>query len=109
MSHGQVLCFDFTGDGQRDVAFTMWGAMNRGAHLWAAFRRTATGWERVRYSADCCGAHRSFGVGIGIRRQGKTLLVDQPIHWQRPNEGTRTGEWEWRDGRLKLRATSSSR
>jgi hypothetical protein len=107
--YGQVLCFDFTGDGRRDVAFTMWGAMNRGAHLWAAFRRIPHGWARARYRADCCRSHRSFGISIGIRRSGTTLLVDQPIDWQRPNNGTRTGEWQWHDGRLRLTGVHKSK
>jgi hypothetical protein len=114
VNYGQVVCFDFTGDGRRDVAFTMWAAMNHGAHLWAAFRRTAHGWARARYSADCCGAHRSFGMGIGIRRSGRSLLVDQPIYRRRdaaccPSGGIAAGVWEWRSGRLKLTAVHKSK
>jgi hypothetical protein len=42
-----VICIDFTRDGRKDIVFTVWAAMNHGAHYWAAFRRTNGGkWDQ---------------------------------------------------------------
>lgn len=113
--YGQEMCFDFTGDGRRDIVFTMWAYMNHGAHYWAAFRKTRHDWKRVAYKTDCCGKrHRGGGTGIGISRSGRTTIVNEPVYRRRdaaccPSGGERSGEWAWRSGRLRLVATHRKR
>jgi hypothetical protein len=106
---GQVICYDFTGDGRRDLVFTVWAYMNHGAHYWAAFQATPSGWARSAYRSDCCGRDKRFGgLGIAISRSGNELVIEQPAYAADdplccPSQGTRTGIWKWRrSGRLSL-------
>jgi hypothetical protein len=109
---GQTLCFDFTGDGQKDIVFSGWEYANNGAHYWAAFRATATGWTRVIFKRDCCRVRRA--TKIRIARSGATLVVRQPIyrkadHGCCPTGGTRTGRWRWTGSTLKLVSTTDTK
>jgi hypothetical protein len=104
---GETLCFDLTGDGRRDIVFTGWEFMNHGAHYWAAFRATANGWRRMKFKRSCCRADPRAGVGLGLHRGGRTLIVRQPNYEPDdaaccPTGGTDEGRWRWRRGRLEL-------
>jgi hypothetical protein len=97
---GQTQCFDFTGDGRRDIVFTGWEFMNHGAHYWAAFRATRTGWVRVKFKRGCCRANPRFGAGISIRHAGREIIVTEPVYAPDdpaccPSLGTKTGTWRW--------------
>jgi hypothetical protein len=111
---GQVLCFDFTGDGRTDIVFTSWGAMNHGAHFWSAFRRRSGSWKRVAFKRDCCGRHAgSLGIGLEIGHRGRTIVVREPVYRGSdplccPTGGMRRGRWRWHSGRLRLVGTSHS-
>lgn len=98
--NGQTLCFDFTGDGRKDIVFSGWEAMNRGAHWWAAYRATRTGWARVKFKRGCCRANPKFGSGIQLRRSGREIVVTEPVYAPDdpgccPTLGTKTGTWRW--------------
>ena len=106
---GQTLCFDFTGDGRKDIVFTGWLFRNRGAHYWAAFRARGSTWSRVIFKRDCCTMRQTSGMKI--RRLGRVLVVTQPIYAAKdnvccPTGGTRTGRWRWRAMQLKLVSTT---
>jgi hypothetical protein len=97
---GQTQCFDFTGDGRRDIVFTGWEFMNHGAHYWAAFRATRTGWIRVKFKRGCCRADPRFGAGIVIGHAGRRIIVTEPVYAADdpaccPSRGTKTGTWRW--------------
>jgi hypothetical protein len=109
---GQTLCFDFTGDGRKDIVFSGWLYANNGAHYWAAFRATATGWTRVIFKRDCCRVRRA--TKIRIARSGATIVVRQPIYHKAdpgccPTGGTRTGRWRWTGSTLKLVSTTDAK
>jgi hypothetical protein len=100
---------DFNRDGRKDIVFTVWTAMNHGAHYWAAFRRTARGhWKRAAFESDCCGGHHRFGgMGIAVRRAGNVIVVSQPIYRPGdggccPSGGTNARAWAWRRGKLRI-------
>lgn len=104
---GQALCFDFTGDGRRDLVVTRWEAMNHGAHYWAAFKHVGSRYVRLVGRHDCCSAKPNFGMGIAIRRQGPDIVVEQPVYrsddaYCCPTGGSKLGRWSFRGGRLKL-------
>jgi hypothetical protein len=101
------LCFDFTGDGRKDIVFTGWEAMNHGPHYWAAFRATASGWARVKFKHSCCRSNPRLGAGIQIARSGDTIIVTEPKY--RPSDpaccptgGTNEGDWRWQRRQLAL-------
>jgi len=107
---GQTLCFDFTGDGRRDIVFTGWIFRTQGAHYWAAFRARGNSWSRVTFRRDCCTAREASG--IKVRRLGRVIVVTQPIRKATdkaccPTGGTRTGRWRWNGTTLKLTSTST--
>jgi hypothetical protein len=104
-----VRCMDFTRDGRKDIVFTVWTAMNHGAHYWAAFRKTTHGhWKRVAFKSDCCGGHHRYGgLGIAIQRAGSVIVVSQPIYKKNdgaccPSGGTKSRAWAWRHGKLRI-------
>jgi hypothetical protein len=108
---GQVKCFDLTGDGRQDIVFSGWEFMNHGAHYWAAFRATRTRWVRMKFKRSCCRADPRVGVGLFLKRSGRTLIVRQPIYRSSdpaccPTGGTRTGTWQWRHRMLALTDTT---
>lgn len=108
---GQTLCFDFTGDGLKDIVFSGWIFANDGAHYWAAFRAGAEGWTRVIFKRDCCRVRRA--TKIRIARSGATVVVRQPIFREKdrgccPTGGTRTGRWRWNGVTLKLAGTTDA-
>jgi hypothetical protein len=109
---GQTLCFDFTGDGRRDIVFSGWVYANHGAHYWAAFQARADGWTRVIFKRDCCRVRRA--TGMRISHSGATLIVSQPIYRKGdpaccPMGGTRTGRWRWTGAMLKLISTTDKK
>ncbi len=104
---GETLCFDFTGDGRKDIVFTGWVAMNHGAHYWAAYRATRSRWVRVKFKGGCCRADPRTSPGIVIARSDDDIVVSQTIY--RPGEplccptgGTRIGVWSWQGKNLAL-------
>jgi hypothetical protein len=108
---GQTLCFDFTGDGSRDIVFSGAEFANNGAHYWAAFRSRGDGWVRVIFKRDCCRVRRA--TKMRIARSGATIVVRQPIFRTAdrgccPTGGTRTGRWRWTGSVLKLISTTDS-
>lgn len=108
---GQTLCFDFTGDGRRDIVFTGLIFRTRGAHYWAAFRARGNNWSRVTFKRDCCTVRQANG--IKIRRVGRVIVVTQPIYKATdktccPTGGTRTGRWRWNGTTLKLVSTTTN-
>ena len=108
---GQTLCFDFTGDGRRDIVFTGWEFANSGAHYWAAFRARGGGWTSVIFKRDCCRVRRA--TRLRIARSGATVVVSQPIYRKAdsgccPTGGTRTGRWRWNGVTLRLAGTSDT-
>lgn len=111
---GQALCFDFTGDGRRDLVVTRWEAMNHGAHYWAAFRHGRAGYTQILGLHDCCRRGRKFGTGIALRRLGRDLVVSQPVYKPSdplccPTGGDRVGRWSYRNHRLELVSTDITR
>ncbi len=106
---GQTLCFDFTGDGRKDIVFSGSEFANNGAHYWAAFRARGDDWARVIFKRDCCRVRRATKMRIG--RSGATIFVTQPIFRAAdrgccPTGGTQTGRWRWTGGALKLVSTT---
>jgi hypothetical protein len=106
---GKSICMDFTGDGRTDIVLTVWTAMNHGAHYWAAFRAdSGRHWVRAAFHSDCCGHDpRHGGIGIGIKRNGKLIVISQPVYRPRdplccPSGGKKSRTWGWRNGRLQI-------
>jgi hypothetical protein len=114
-SIGQARCFDFTGDGRRDLVVTRWEAMNHGAHYWAAFRHRRDGsYTQIIGLHDCCSSRPRFGLTIGIRHVGPVLFVSQAVYRSTdayccPSGGSKTGRWEYRAHRLRLVSIERSR
>lgn len=109
---GQTLCFDFTGDGRKDIVFTGWLFKDHGAHYWAAFRARGDNWVRAIFKRDCCAVRRA--TGIKVRRAGRVIVVRQPIYKAAnkaccPTGGTRTGRWRWVGTQLKLVSVTPAR
>src|SRR3954452_4591416 len=111
-SQGEALCFDFTGDGLRDLVVTRWEAMNHGAHYWAAFRHRRNGtYVQIAGMHDCCSSKKR-SAGISIDHTGKELQVSQPLYLKGdplccPTGGVVTGHWRYRNHRLKLVSQSA--
>jgi hypothetical protein len=106
-SIGQTLCFDFTGDGRRDLVITRWLGMNHGAHEWAAYVHEGSRYVMVRHMADCCSGKPRYALGVGIRRRGTALEVSEPIFKKSdalccPSGGLRIARWRWVDGALRV-------
>jgi len=104
---GRTLCIDITRDGRKDIVFSGWQFMNHGAHYWAAFRATRSGWVRMKFKRGCCRADPKTGAGIQIRRSGRDVVVSEPVYGSAdpaccPSGGTRTGTWRWRSPHLIL-------
>ena len=98
---GQTLCFDFTGDRKTDIVFSGWEFVDNGAHYWAAFRATATGWTSVIFKRDCCRVARA--TNMKISHSGAAILVSQPVFNKAHDVvATRTGRWRWNGYALKL-------
>ncbi len=73
------ICFDFTGDGRRDVAFAILSGGTAGATHWAVFRGVRTSSSRLsrRYRKV---AERFSGSKTRLVRSGRLLGVDNPIY-----------------------------
>jgi hypothetical protein len=107
---GQSICMDFTADHRTDVVLSAWTAMDHGAHYWAAFQSLqGQRWRRVAFYSDCCGHEhpRYGGTGISLQKQGKLILVSEPIYAPTdplccPSRGTRARIWGWRRGQLRI-------
>jgi hypothetical protein len=75
------ICFDFTGDGRRDVAFAILSGGTAGATHWAVFRGVRTSSRRLsrRYRKV---AERFSGSKTRLLRSGRLLVVQTPIYNQ---------------------------
>jgi hypothetical protein len=70
-SADEVLCFDFTRDGRRDLAVTIASGGTAGDIGFAVFRRAAGGW-RVALARS--------GYKLGLFRAGGDVVSSQPIY-----------------------------
>jgi hypothetical protein len=70
-SADQVICHDFTRDGQADVAVTIASGGTAGDVGFAVFRATPTGWQ-VALGRN--------GYKLGLFRVGGDLVSSQPIY-----------------------------
>lgn len=67
----EAICFDFTGDGRRDIAFTVWSGGTAGDIAWVALVRGARGWNV---------AVTDSGYKLGLRRIERDVVVTRPIY-----------------------------
>jgi hypothetical protein len=73
------ICFDFTGDGRRDVAFAIVSGGSGGAFSWTLFRRTTSKSRRtLRRFRRLTEQGRSSRTSL--RREGNLLVVSNPIY-----------------------------
>ncbi len=70
-SADQVICFDFTRDGRRDLAVTIASGGTAGDVGFAVFRAIPRGW-RVALARD--------GYKLGLFRVGGDLVESQPVY-----------------------------
>ena len=73
------VCFDFTGDGKRDVAFGILSGGTAGPTHWAVFRGVMTSSKRLsaRYRKV---AERFSGSKTRLLRRGRRLAVQNPVY-----------------------------
>ena len=92
----QVICFDFTRDGRRDLAVTIASGGTAGDIGFVVFRATATGW-RVALTRD--------GYKLGLFRVGGDIGVTQPVYRKRdpnccPTGGFDHSRFHWNGARF---------
>jgi hypothetical protein len=66
-----AICFDFTRDGRRDVAFAIWTGGSAQNVAWAVLVKTPVGW-RVALTRR--------GYHFGLQRVGRELVMIQPVY-----------------------------
>jgi hypothetical protein len=86
-SADQVICFDFTRDGRRDLAVTIASGGTAGDIGFAVFRSTAAGW-RVALATG--------GYKLGVFRVGGDVVSSQPVYRRNDPNCCPTGGFDHR-------------
>jgi hypothetical protein len=92
-----VICHDLTGDGDPELAATIFSGGTAGDTAWAVFRRVGGRW-RVAFSA-------LEVYQVGVVREGSDLVESQPVFRRDdpnccPTGGVDHRRIRWRDGRF---------
>lgn len=66
-----TICFDFTGDGAKDIAFTVASGGTAGDIAWGILVASASKWKP---------AIARGGYKLGVLRRARDLIVTQPIY-----------------------------
>jgi len=67
-----LICHDLTGDGESDMAVTVFSGGTAGDIAWAVFRPTPTGWK-LAYA-------RLHAYKVGLFRSGRDLIDSEPVY-----------------------------
>jgi hypothetical protein len=87
----EVLCFDFTRDGRRDVALTVASGGTAGDIAWLVLVGTKTGFRTGKTGG---------GYKLGLDRRGSDVVVSQPVYRKDDPNCCPTGgfdhvRWHW--------------
>jgi len=102
----RLLCFDATGDGTRDVLYTISGGGSGGAFDW--------GFIAADGSEPRVVTRGGGGSRLGISRRGRRPEVANPIYRRSdanccPSGGARIRTFRWNGTRLALASTRRTR
>ncbi len=86
-SADQILCYDFTRDGRRDLAVTIASGGTAGDIGFAVFRGTRAGWRVVLAMG---------GYKLGLARVGGDLVSSQPVYRKNDPNCCPTGGFDHR-------------
>jgi len=97
----EILCFDVTGDGHRDMAVTLFSGGTAGDVGWLLFAWNGTRWQLVATGS---------GYKMGLFRSGSDLLAVQPVYRKNDPNCCPTGGFDrtlyrWAVGRLTIART----
>jgi hypothetical protein len=66
-----AICFDFTRDGRRDIAFTVYSGGTAGDIAWVVLLRQPASWQVAGFGG---------GYKLGLARIGRDVVVTQPVY-----------------------------
>lgn len=102
----RLYCFDFTRDGQPDIALTVFSGGTAGDTSWLAFRRVGTALRLVKFQR---------GYKVGLFRLGADLATSQPVYLKNdpnccPRGGFDHARYRWDGSKLaRVRAWHDKR